>query len=438
MLHAGTEAINLAIVCLTLGVHGVGSFALASDTMPEEPLRERLSALEAEVRALRDTEASMSEARASEIRTLVHEVLADADTRSSLLADEYRAGYDGRFFISSPDTGFQLNLGGQIQIRHTYNRRRNRPDNDRDGFEVRRAKLFFSGLVAERSWFYYIESAFSRSSGDMDLETLLLIKRLNEHVKLQFGQFKLPFMREDLISSRRQQAVDRTLVDGVFRVGRSQGVEVDLEFDKVQVFIAGHDGLREVNSPALERTAEWGVTGRVEVLIGDDWDQFDDFASWPGEDPALLLGAAIHLESDEYGTDNLEDEIVRWTADASLELGGANLFAAVMGRHQTHPTRPALNQYGVVAHAGVFVARNVDVFVRYEFGDADWRGEDLHLVTAGLNYYFDRHDLKLTVDVGYGLSEVDGIWDSRSRGWRADADGEEGQVVVRTQLQMLF
>ena len=56
----------------------------------------------------------------------------------------------------------------------------------------------------------------------------------------------------------------------------------------------------------------------------------------------------------------------------------------------------------------------------------------------GGNYYFDGHDAKWSADIGFGLSQIESAWDSNIAGWRSDAAGSEPQVVIRTQLQLLF
>ena len=48
----------------------------------------------------------MTEERAEEVRSLVRDVLADADTRASLLQSGMTAGYDDGFMIGSTDGNF--------------------------------------------------------------------------------------------------------------------------------------------------------------------------------------------------------------------------------------------------------------------------------------------------------------------------------------------
>ena len=59
-----------------------------------------------------------SGANADEVRAIVAEMLADADTRSSLLQGGGSAGWDDGFFIESGDGSFRLNVGALIQFRY--------------------------------------------------------------------------------------------------------------------------------------------------------------------------------------------------------------------------------------------------------------------------------------------------------------------------------
>jgi hypothetical protein len=78
----------------------------------------------------------LTEQRSSEIRGIVQDVLADADTRTSLQSSGAMAGYNNGFFLASPDGNFSLKVGGQIQIRWVMNNAKDK--NTLYGFENRR------------------------------------------------------------------------------------------------------------------------------------------------------------------------------------------------------------------------------------------------------------------------------------------------------------
>ncbi len=60
------------------------------------------------------------------------------------------------------------------------------------------------------------------------------------------------------------------------------------------------------------------------------------------------------------------------------------------------------------------------------------------MITVGDNRYYVKQALKWTTDVGYGIDEISSDWATRSSGWREDSPGEDGQIVLRSQLQLLF
>ena len=62
----------------------------------------------------------LTERRAEEIRNLVSDVLADADTRASM-QDGMTAGWNGNFFLASNDGRFRLQIDGMLQLRFNWN-----------------------------------------------------------------------------------------------------------------------------------------------------------------------------------------------------------------------------------------------------------------------------------------------------------------------------
>ena len=64
--------------------------------------------------------------------------------------------------------------------------------------------------------------------------------------------------------------------------------------------------------------------------------------------------------------------------------------------------------------------------------------EDLSVITVGVNKYWNKHALKWTTDVGFGLNQVDPVFAASGAGWRGDVADEDGQIVFRSQLQLMF
>jgi hypothetical protein len=458
---------------------GAASAAAAQDAVPSlvdvlkrvESLESENAALRHEVDALR-TEVGdgwLSEQRAEQIRGIVHEVLADADTRASLLQGGPTAGWDpgSGFYIADPLQRFLLQISGQLQVRWVYNYH-DQPDRHRYGFENTRTRLSFGGYVFNPDMTYYIRGAFDRdgggaqspeiSGGNLQLYDAWIRWQLDSTWSLRFGQFKLPFNREELVESSRQLAVERSLVNESVNIGRSQGVELGWHSGAHRLAAAfsdgGHDqlggfnnfvGTNTANTPALDEDVEWILTTRYELLLAGAWDQFKDFTSPQDDEFGALFGIAGHAQENEFGTGSgsARDQQIwfAYTADLSLELGGTNAFVSFAHHYVDSPAFGFFNIFGIVGQAGWYLTPKTELFARFEWGRFEFESldfSDLYLVTMGFNYYVDGHDAKLTTDIGFGISKVENTWDSDIAGWRFDGDGVEPQIVFRTQFQLLF
>jgi hypothetical protein len=395
----------------------------------------RIEALERDLARLRG--AQLSAERAEAIRALVGEMLGDADTRASLLQSGMTAGWDSHPFLASPDGTFRLQFEGQLQVRAVYNRRDNSPgDDNRFGFENRRTKLKFAGHVLDPSWQYKITGAFGRDGGTFLLEDAYVEKEFAGGWSVRAGQFKAPFMREETVSSTRQLAVERSLVNERFNQGFMQGFQIEYAAERLRILAMLSDGLEDANSPWNAYDTELAITARTEVLLKGGWRQFRSLSSAPGSDAALLLGVAVHYQRDESGTAaGPEEKDTRLTADVSWHGDGFNVFAALLWQNLEEADQ---QPFGVVVQGGYFVTDRWELFARYEYGDADAAlAEDLSVITAGFNFY-PVSGVKWSTDVGWGINEIDDFWAKSSAGWLVDGAGEDGQLVVRTQLQLLF
>ena len=428
----------LAAACSVLGAAAGAGASPVDDRVAE--LEDRIHRLTDEVQQLRADGNGHAESRAEAVRGLIHDVLADADARASLLQDAANAGHDGSFYLRSTDGNYRMNIAGRIQGRYLYNRLDNAEgrDGNRTGFEVRRTRLDFSGNVFSPDWSYKIQGDFSRSGGGFRLLDAQIGYRFNDNLSIRAGQFRQPFLREDSMSSGRQLAVERSLVNAAFGQGRTQGVELSTSTDQFRLSGTFSEGFGGNNTAALDRTTEFAFTGRAEWLVDGTWGQFRDFSGWVDDGFGLLIGAAAHYQADEYGQPGIDKEkTVRWTVDASAEFGGANVFAALVGNHLDEA---GLDQFGVVVQGGFFIVPDEwELFARYAWGDDDMAAtDDLSVATVGVNRFFNGHNLKWTTDVGYGFNEVASTWSSGGAGWRTDDPGEDGQLVLRTQFQLAF
>lgn len=436
---------RLVAAACTLSL-GWTSMALADAAPSDDAIARELAALRAEIAELRaqadgDRAGAIDARRAAEIRSLVQDVLADADARASLQSSGMTAGWDKGFFLANPDGNFRLNVRGYLQYRYILNHVRDPGlDSYAHGFENARTQLFFEGNVVDKTWTYRVQSNFDRSTGNLTLFDAWIAKSFDNGLSVYAGQFRDPMLREFLVVETVQVPVERSLVNQAFSFDRTQGVMLDFRNDLLHVQASFNDGAKTPNTPWQAPTTEYALTGRAEVRLGGDWAQFNDLTSFPGDPLAALLGASIGWQRGESGAPVDQSEIVQWTVDASVEFGGANLFGYVVGRHVTNAPSGDLDQLGVVGQGGFFVAPTIELFGRYEWGDADNGTSNLSIATAGANWYISKQRLKVTGDFGYGFDAVSSFFGAPSSiaGWRTDTAGDNGQWVMRVQVQVMF
>jgi len=335
----------------------MAGLAFAASSTPDDAVTARLAELERGMQSLRtensqlknkldevmtqNGEKWLTEQRASEIRSVVQDVLSDADTRSSLQAAQTTGGYDKGFFLASPDGNFKLKFAGQIQSRWAGNFYSQRDvnnlnawkgqgvtrggasvatagtkyDKTADGFELRRLKLDFSGHVIDPSWQYRVVLAYAQTSNQvaagasgggnnssMGLEDTYIRKDLGDGFAVQMGQFKSPFLKEELTSSKYQLSAERSVVNQMFSTKFTQGVMGEWRGDNLLVQGSYNDGGNNANTSEMVGSTNnslnnnglgfvsWAVTGRMAYLVFGNWKQFDDMSSFRGEDSGLMLG----------------------------------------------------------------------------------------------------------------------------------------------------
>lgn len=413
----------------------------------------------------------LTEARAREIRGLVEEVLADSDARASLMNDGIMAGWSEHFFLADAFGRFLLEIEGMTQIRFIYNYIDQTGDRSRYGFENARTRLTFRGHVFN-DWEYMIRGEFNphpppnQQASDFSLLDAWVRYHLTTDWSVRAGQFKLPFNREELVSTTEQLAVERSNINEAMSLGRSVGIEIAYHDDANSFALAFSNGMSNRNTlmrvlmggpqtstSAIAANVEYAFTARYERLLAGTWSQFSDFTSPIDEEYGMLFGIAGHAQNNESSTTQIigesEPRSFSATTDLSIEWGGANAFVAAIYHYVDSPTFQLWNILGVVAQAGVYITPKWEAFARVEYGTVDNFGggnnnvHDYGALTFGANYYIEGHDVKWTTDVGIGLTPVSsvgvpGTFSSERTGWRdVEATGLT-EVVFRTQLQLLF
>ena len=392
-------------------------------------------------------------------------------------------GHNGRRFnIRSKDGENTLNIGGRAQFRYIANFRDNAdttrdPDADETfttGFEASRTWLDFGGKTAQGLIDYRLVGAFNKSGGEFEIVYAYGDAKLTDDIAVRWGLDKLPFLREELVPFSLQMAVDRSATNEVFSTKFAEGVWLMGEYERFRWNLAASDGARSENTPFFSPSeADVALTGRAEVRLGEPaWNAYNDFTSWRGNSNGVMLGGAVHWETQgdtaafvgstpaSVASDGTivpaqpagqvsvaDQEIFAWTLDASVEGDGWNAVASVVHRITDVPGSDSIEDWGLLAQAGVFVTDQMEIFGRWNAvlpdDDRSRNNDDFHALTGGFNYYFipESHALKFTADVQVFLDSPAGsssLVSAPNNTTSLLPGDDEGQVAVRFQILVLF
>jgi hypothetical protein len=276
------------------------------------------------------------------------------------------------------------------------------------------------------------------------------------------GQLKPEFLQMERVSPFGQIAIERPYTNEYFTTDISKGIQfITKPSDRLSVVGTIHNGSYSYRSDYNNLATEIAFAGQASwVALADDpaaaFSQFGDAQQWDGDQDAVMLGLGVDYELGRRADTNYPD-LVKWTADANAELGGASLHGSVIGQHftagNTLPTGvPAniatVNQYGFIGQIGYMVLPNtLDAFVRYDLTDFDnvyYRlsggtvgappADRVSMLTVGVNRFIRKNNARLTLDVVHSFDPVP-VADT---GIGVLQSGEGNQTAVRAQMQVRF
>jgi len=391
---------------------------------------------------------------AGDTAALERELLSDARTRPGF--QSATAGHDGKFFLGSADGAMRLEPGALIQYRYVLDLRdSDEPDEDlSNGFDFRRAKLFVGGTVSPEIE-YYIQGAFFCGEGDFRLEFAQFTHRFENGVGVMWGQFKLPFLQEELVSEKFLLAADRSVTHAVFTQGISQGVQLGYEADSFRLAGALSDGTAACNTTYYDpMETDVALTARAEMRLGEaPWKAYASFPSFRHGPAGAMLGAALHWQASGRtgnertfaGEEVADADLLAYTLDATYKGGGWGLFGAFIGQHPDADGSPEASDFGALLQGTAFATEQVELFARWDAvfpdGDRD-AGDDFHTLTLGANYYFvpGSFAARLTADVQWFLDDqaASGSLVKAPAATGLLPTDQEGEVCLRIQMQLLF
>lgn len=136
--------------------------------------------------------------------------------------DEWKYKWSNGFKLTSPDKAFDLKFGGRIMADYTFV---DADDalvgrTDGDGFEFRRARLFFSGTIYER---FEFKAQYDFAGGEAEAKDIYIGLK-NDWGTVRFGHYKEYFSIEELTSSKYITFLERSLAVQAFAPSRNSGI----------------------------------------------------------------------------------------------------------------------------------------------------------------------------------------------------------------------
>ena len=406
----------LGVATLTLTS---ASFA-GSDTNAD--LQARLEAAEARISELSAATNAhwLNDTRSDEIRGLVHDVLADADTRASLQGSGATAGYNNGFMIGSADGAWSLTINGLLQTRWTSvdsdanSAGPNAGEGSQWGFNNQRSWMHFSGTVAGDYSYDIRQNLDTGDSNDADWANGSF--NLNDDWSLTMGSMKWASSREAMIGDQNQLAMDR---DEDYAVG--QGATLAYTGDDMRVMAQlFNNAVNGANGAANLSAYTWSVRGEF-MVEGSGWSQFDQFTSADGGAAGTLIGFTYSGNADgDAGTTT--DDMKTWVLDAQMQFGGSNLYVSYSDFSDDNAAATDENELQVMF--GYYLDSDWELYGRYIDSDGSTNApRDGSIYTIGVNNYLAGQNAKWTTEV---------IMDESGQGEDSDV------TTFATQLQFYF
>jgi len=376
---------------------------------------------------------STDAARMAEIRSVVRELMADADFREGLYPDIQQVGYDKGFYVKSADEAFLLKIGGYLQVLWVgQNRQTDDPrqpgrqkQDDVEGFDVKRACLAFGGHIHSPRLTYRIVVRGQPSTDhrwrthDADITYAFA-----DELKVTVGRFKLPFGRQKLVPRTVLQFAHRSAANEMFELDRSIAAVLHGTLAKrVSYAVAVANGIdNEEDSPSREELdTNFAYVARLVTHILGNRIRTESDLSY-SKDPRLEAGVSFAC-NDDNGDDNMDaahsipdrirsgrgiggsavadlagTDFLQFGADAAFQYRGFSATAEYWVRsidgeaefsewERMTGRQDATHQQGGHVQAGYFIVPKKVELVARVGGVWDNDGDDVWEIAVGANYF---------------------------------------------------
>lgn len=358
---------------------------------------------------------------------------------TSSFAEEQDSTKTKKILVSHGDKGFEFNSSDgnylmQIQLRGQF---RAAYPTDSDPIElsdfqeeqlylrVNRARMKIGGHAFKPDLKYYVEYDFF---GANMLDFRLMLEKL-PYLKLKVGQWKAHYTRERIISSGKQQTVERSIINRPFTIDRQQGVSIygrlngnglaDFNY-WVSVFMGTGRGARENDdkNPMLMTRWQWNFMGEPLDFSGSDLKYHKKFTA-----VIALAGVTNRSPYTRFSTSG-GGQLVGFEEGIAGQYRVNQLLVETAGKYKGFSWQQELHWkeindkvnivtntlMGNLFQLGYFphykwkkFPKQIEVYARHAFydpniqEDSDYQQE----LSSGVNWFFKGHANKLTAEYSY-------------------------------------
>lgn len=333
--------------------------------------------------------------------------------------------------IDFPDSGFTMGVNTFLQTRYTFTDNDDASDEgNTSSFDVKRARIIVSGTALNEEFSYKVEGDFVSQENDgrssAGLKDGYIMWHACDWADVKMGQFKINYGRQFVNSDAKLQFADRSATSDYFTLSRQNGLAGTARFADDTLWVTGgiyngeSDGERGENTEGVDTrhtgavSVRWNPMGSMDAYEEGDVD-------WT-EDMALSFGAAyarVSANTADFGGgfgETVNANLI--SVDANMKYMGWSLHAELFNNaSEGDDSNIEREPTGFYIQGGYFIdPKTIELAARYGYTDCDdgqAAGECAGLdnaneVTAGINYYWWKHQLKAQLNYSFVNEDIAG------------------------------
>jgi hypothetical protein len=281
-------------------------------------------------------------------------------------------------------------------------------DSDVINFYNKEIRVKFSGDVLE-DWAYVIQVDAAGDETVIKDAAITWKNVADSPINLKMGQFKAPFSRQYLTSGTKLQFIERPDARKGFVPGRDQGLQADAFFGEEKLIYAAlgfFNGEGEQGSQNADDNLM--ICGRI------TFDPFGYMALSEADlemTEELLASFGLDFKIDQQET---YDETVIGL-EAAMKMSGLYAAAEVYMGTYSPDSGDDVDSMGMFLQAGYMFNESVEAVARFSQNDPDTDTDDdaFTEVTIGANYYFKKHNCKVSLNYEINDNEENDPDDNR-------------------------